>query len=247
MARAAIMRDRTLDDRQKGALLDLANLTERRPDANLDDKVTQDLVLNKLWNADDKKREVRDFFRGLAGGAFGSRRSRLGIRKGRRGQKHVEFSKAQTDGMPRGRGFKVRRGEDMLRPNEIGEAGFADPQRIRTSQSTFGESFKEASKGGERRTIRTLMDDIRSGRKSPNDIEPIRLVVFNGKVYTLDHRRLVAFRRLSNTPGFENIRIKYKKVEFGSLSNNQQTRIRRARRINEDGLTIPHKSGKYKE
>jgi len=45
------------------------------------------------------------------------------------------------------------------------------------------------------RTIDSLASGLRSGSISPDDIPPIRLVEKEGTLFTLDNRRLEAFRR----------------------------------------------------
>jgi len=40
-----------------------------------------------------------------------------------------------------------------------------------------------------------LADELRAGRIRPEDVPPLRLVERNGLVFTLDNRRLEAFRR----------------------------------------------------
>ncbi len=64
-----------------------------------------------------------------------------------------------------------------------------DPYKVRFSQSSINYSFRD---GG---NIDDLAEGLRSGRIRPEDVPPIRLVERNGKLYTLDNRRLEAFRR----------------------------------------------------
>jgi hypothetical protein len=64
-----------------------------------------------------------------------------------------------------------------------------DPNQVRFSQSSIKSTFKD---GG---SIDELAQALKSGQVRPEDIPPIRLVKKNGRVYTLDNRRLEAFRR----------------------------------------------------
>jgi hypothetical protein len=64
-----------------------------------------------------------------------------------------------------------------------------DPYDARFSQASIRRAFRDG------RTIDDLAEDLRSGRLTPEDIPPIRLVERDGKLYTLDNRRLEAFRR----------------------------------------------------
>ena len=63
------------------------------------------------------------------------------------------------------------------------------PSLVRFSQESIGPRFKTGE------TIDDLAEDLRSGRIAPAAIPPVRLVERNGLMYTLDNRRLEAFRR----------------------------------------------------
>jgi len=64
-----------------------------------------------------------------------------------------------------------------------------DPQQVRFSQSSIKYEFKADG------NIDQLASDLRTGRVRPEDVPPIRLVEKDGQLYTLDNRRLEAFRR----------------------------------------------------
>jgi hypothetical protein len=64
-----------------------------------------------------------------------------------------------------------------------------DPKKVRFSQDSISYRFKDGS------TIDDLARGLRSGQINPDDVPPIRLVERDGKLYTLDNRRLEAFRR----------------------------------------------------
>ena len=68
-------------------------------------------------------------------------------------------------------------------------SGTVDPSKIRFSQASAGASFKAG--GG----VDKLATDLKSGAVKPEDVPPIRIVVRDGQVYTLDNRRLAAFQR----------------------------------------------------
>ena len=63
------------------------------------------------------------------------------------------------------------------------------PQSIRFSQNSVQATFKDG------RSIEEVAAGLRSGRINPNEVPPIRLVERDGKLFTLDNRRLEAFRR----------------------------------------------------
>ncbi len=64
-----------------------------------------------------------------------------------------------------------------------------DPRSVRFTHDSIRYTFKA---GG---TIDDLAEGLRSGAIRAEDVEPIRLVEREGKLYTLDNRRLEAFRR----------------------------------------------------
>ncbi|MEU6964998.1 RHS repeat-associated core domain-containing protein [Streptomyces chrestomyceticus] len=73
---------------------------------------------------------------------------------------------------------------------------FIDPTRILFAQKGVSSRFKNG------KTIDETVAGIKSGAIDPMDFPPIRLVVRDGKLYTLDHRRLVTFQKagLSKVP-----------------------------------------------
>jgi hypothetical protein len=64
-----------------------------------------------------------------------------------------------------------------------------DPSQVRFTQASVAPRFKD---GG---TIDDFAGDLRSGPIDPSAIPPIRIVVRDGLLFTLDNRRLEAFRR----------------------------------------------------
>lgn len=67
--------------------------------------------------------------------------------------------------------------------------GSINPAFVRFTQNTISSSFPS---GG---NVEELAEALQSGTVSPDDIPPIRLVEREGKLYSLDNRRLEAFRR----------------------------------------------------
>jgi hypothetical protein len=64
-----------------------------------------------------------------------------------------------------------------------------NPNSVRFSQSSVSYRFRD---GG---TIGDLAEGLRTGRIRSGDVPPLRLVEKDGVYYTLDNRRLEAFRR----------------------------------------------------
>jgi len=66
---------------------------------------------------------------------------------------------------------------------------FIGPEEVRFSQDSIKGSFKA---GG---TIKELAEGLKNGTVDPASVIPIRLVEKEGRWFTLDNRRLEAFRR----------------------------------------------------
>src|SRR5438309_1499176 len=64
-----------------------------------------------------------------------------------------------------------------------------DPWEVRFSHESINARFSDG------RTIDELVLALRTGLVSSEDVAPIRLVERGGQLYTLDNRRLEAFRR----------------------------------------------------
>jgi RHS repeat-associated protein len=78
-------------------------------------------------------------------------------------------------------------------PTDIGDVGkittdLADPKTIRFTQDSIGSSFKDGRK------VRSLVDDLKAGKTTAGDVPPIRVFEKDGKIFTLDNRRLKAFQ-----------------------------------------------------
>ncbi|MEZ0371914.1 MAG: hypothetical protein ACAI44_22675 [Candidatus Sericytochromatia bacterium] len=70
-------------------------------------------------------------------------------------------------------------------------SGRVDPGRIRFAQDSIRETFKEASEG----TVWDLVQALNRGQVKPEAVEPIQIVLRYGRVFTLNHRRLFAFKQ----------------------------------------------------
>jgi hypothetical protein len=64
-----------------------------------------------------------------------------------------------------------------------------DPNEVRFSQRSVSYRFRDG------RTIDQLAEGLRIGAVKPAEVPPIRLVARGGRWFTLDNRRLEAFRR----------------------------------------------------
>ncbi len=64
-----------------------------------------------------------------------------------------------------------------------------DPNRVRFSQGSISPCFRDGS------TIDDQAEGLRAGRIRLEDNPPLRLVEREGLLFTLDNRRLEAFRR----------------------------------------------------
>jgi hypothetical protein len=64
-----------------------------------------------------------------------------------------------------------------------------DPQSIRFSQASIKVTFRDGT------SIDDLAEELQSGRLPPHNVPAIRVFEREGKLFTLDNRRLEAFRR----------------------------------------------------
>ncbi len=63
-----------------------------------------------------------------------------------------------------------------------------DPWSIRFSQDSIKGTFKDG------KSIQDVIDDLRAGHLSADDLPPLRIFEREGKLFTLDNRRLYAFQ-----------------------------------------------------
>jgi hypothetical protein len=94
-----------------------------------------------------------------------------------------------------------RAGHCVGQPGIVGEetSGLAEqqgtsiqwlhPQSVRFSQASIKATFRDGT------SIDDLAEGLRSGRIHPQDVPALRIFERDGKLYTLDNRRLEAFRR----------------------------------------------------
>jgi RHS repeat-associated protein len=68
-------------------------------------------------------------------------------------------------------------------------AKLADPKTIRFSQDSINANFKDGS------SVDDLINNLKSGQISADDIPAIRIFEREGQTYTLDNRRLYAFQQ----------------------------------------------------
>ncbi len=146
--------------------------------------------------------------------------------------------------LPPGRGFKPDR--DFLTKEEfdkLEDKGFVDPQRIRSSQEFFEEELRnEGAKPNQHvsKTVDEMAEEIENGEIDTERVR-IRIVEWNGHVYAVDHRRLVAHRRAGAD-------IPYKKVKIEEIkSKSTRARIRKAHTWNDNGSFIPDEPHTLKE
>lgn len=72
--------------------------------------------------------------------------------------------------------------------DRLPDRGFIDPLLVRFCQNSIRDTFRT---GG---TVDALVLALRSGGVEPQQVPPIRIFELDGKLYTLDNRRLWAFR-----------------------------------------------------
>ncbi|MEV0642841.1 RHS repeat-associated core domain-containing protein [Streptomyces sp. NPDC050619] len=100
------------------------------------------------------------------------------------------FSAAAAMGVAAGGGGIRGPGGPRPGPGAMGlpAQGAISPAAVRFSQDSISAKFKDG------RSVHDLANDLKSGHMAATDIPPIRVFQKDGKIYTLDNRRLYAFR-----------------------------------------------------
>jgi filamentous hemagglutinin len=78
----------------------------------------------------------------------------------------------------------------MMTTNALPEGGYVRSERIRFTQDSIKSTFKDG------RSVQGLIDDLKAGRVTGDDVPPIRVFERNGELYSLDNRRLYAFQEV---------------------------------------------------
>ena len=76
----------------------------------------------------------------------------------------------------------------LMKFSDLPDSGQIDPRLVRFSQNSIGSNFKSG------RPVSGLTRDLRSGKVTASDVDPIRIVEKDGLIYSLDNRRLKAFQ-----------------------------------------------------
>ena len=98
--------------------------------------------------------------------------------------------------------------------------GTIDPKRIRFSQDSVRETFKESG------SVEDLVAGLRNGSIDPSSIPAVRIVERNGQIFTLDNRRLHAFQQAGIDIPFQKLDAVPKKELFKFTTDNGGTSIR---------------------
>lgn len=136
------------------------------------------------------------------------------------------------------RSEKVRIPEPVL-PNRIGanESGTAppdpgpdneckgaiDPFQVAFTQDSISANFKDG------RSVEQLIQDLRTGAVTASDVPPIRLAELNGKLYTLDNRRLYTFREARQQVRYRmatESEMRELQTKFSTNNDGQSVRVR---------------------
>ena len=96
---------------------------------------------------------------------------------------------------------------------------YENPQKIRYTQDSISKNFHDG------RSVDDMISGLMNGSISPDDVKAIRVFEENGKLYSIDNRRLYAFKQADMD------RIKIKRI-----SKNQIPPGRRS--TPNDGLSI---------
>ena len=89
--------------------------------------------------------------------------------------------------------------------DKLGESGYLDPNRIHTMQDSVSSKFTKNDDGSVQMPLIETVNQLINDPEYAKEIPAVRIAVINGKVFTLDHRRLVAGRLVG-------VKIKYRKA-----------------------------------
>lgn len=102
--------------------------------------------------------------------------------------------------------------------------GIIDPFQVSFTQDSISANFKDG------RSVELLIQDLRTGAVAASDIPPIRLVEMNGKLYTLDNRRLYAFQEARQQVRYRmatESEMREIKTKLTTNNDGQSVRVRR--------------------
>ncbi|MFJ6539129.1 RHS repeat-associated core domain-containing protein [Streptomyces sp. NPDC091385] len=116
----------------------------------------------------------------IAGGAGAVVLGHVGIKSG---QENLDRAFREADG--------AAGGAPTPKPGPRGlpAQGKMNPARIRFTQDSIKGSYKDG------RSLEDTIMELKSGAKSADDIQPIRIFERDGQIYSLDNRRLYAFKQ----------------------------------------------------
>jgi len=100
----------------------------------------------------------------------------------------LSFSPAMELGAAKGMSGPFLAAKAPINFSSLAKIGKIDPSEIRYSQNSISSTFKNGQKVSE------LIDNLKNGYINPSDVEPIRIVEKDGRIYSLDNRRLYAFK-----------------------------------------------------
>ena len=143
-----------------------------------------------------------------AGAGFGG----IGNKKGRQKSGSPNQTQPVVKGKTRPQIPSVSKTENPMEKREydsLPENGKVDPKRIRTTQDTISRRFRDG------KSLEETRDDFAAGKA--DDIPPIRIYERDGKISTLDHRRLIAAREAGTD-------IRYRKATPSEVSEDFPTK-----------------------
>jgi len=80
-------------------------------------------------------------------------------------------------------------GEERNAINKLASSGMIDPSKVRFTQNSIKAKFKDES------DVSLMINGLKTGKIKADDIPAIRIYEFDGKLYSLDNRRLYAFQQ----------------------------------------------------
>lgn len=115
--------------------------------------------------------------------------------------------------------------------NVAGATGKADPQSLRFSQPQISNTFSDFRKTGY--TVNKLILDLKTGIVNAEKIKPLKIINVDGKWYSLDNRRLFAFKEAG-------VKVRYEVINLDSKVTKQK--MQNNARMFGDGESIVFKN-----
>ncbi|MBZ9731335.1 DUF6443 domain-containing protein [Salegentibacter sp. JZCK2] len=103
----------------------------------------------------------------------------------------------------------LTKGDNVVKSfDDLADAGKINASEVKFSQNSISGNFKDGN------SVESLTKGLKDGSIDPSSIPAVRITNKDGKIYTLDNRRLKAFQDAG-------IEVNYQKVDYSSLPKSE--------------------------